>query len=76
MKGPAALTALTAAITLTLAPPVPAASEVCELARSYPTMNRVDLAMTLVDEGHYRDYATARAVVDHDLTYICPGLGD
>jgi hypothetical protein len=50
------------------------ASETCDLAKSYPGENRVDIAMTLVDRGRYPDYAAARAVVDHDLTYVCPGI--
>lgn len=73
MRGATALAGLTA-VTLILAPPAHTTSEVCDLAKEYPTENRVDIAMTLVDEGRYRDYATARAVVDHDLTYYCPGL--
>lgn len=51
-----------------------AASETCDIARSYPGENRVDIAMTLFDRGRYPDYAAARAVVDHDLTYVCPGI--
>lgn len=71
--------AVTACAGLTLAalgaaPAAHAAPETCDLANTYPGMNRVDIAMTLVDRGRYRDYATARAVVDHDLTYYCPGI--
>ena len=72
--------AVTTAIALSLAgwdPPIgvaPVASETCDIARNNPGENRVDIAMTLFDRGRYPDYAAARAVVDHDLTYVCPGI--
>ncbi|MGV0625388.1 hypothetical protein [Mycolicibacter minnesotensis] len=55
-------------------PQVPAvAQEICDMLRRYPGMYRVDVALTLsMDRRVYRDYDTARPVVDNAVANYCP----
>lgn len=47
---------------------------ICSLHSQYPQMQPVDLALSLVDRGIYRDYDEARLVVDLVLKDGCHGI--
>lgn len=47
---------------------------ICSLHYQYPQMQPVDLALTLVDRGIYRDYDEASLVVDLVLKDGCHGI--